>query len=154
MPLFIIMDFMKEALKEAKKALKKDEVPVGCVIVKDNKIIARAHNLKEEKKCALYHAEVIAIKKASKVLDNFRLKDCVMYVTLEPCPMCASLINQARIKKVVVGAYEHTSGSFGSVINFKDNPYLSYNLDVEFNIDHEIEKMMEDFFKSKRTNKK
>ena len=92
--------FMKEALKEARKAYEKDEVPVGAVIVKDGKIIARAHNLKETKKFATCHAEILAIEKASKKLDAWRLEDCEMYVTLEPCSMCAGALIQARLKKV------------------------------------------------------
>ena len=91
--------FMKEALKEAKKAYEKEEIPVGAVIVKDNKIIARAYNQKEEKRDTTKHAEIIAIQKASKKIDAWRLQDCEMYVTLEPCSMCAGAIIQARKKK-------------------------------------------------------
>lgn len=146
----IPVDFMDEAIKEAKKALLKDEVPVGCVIVYDDKIIARGHNQKESKNCAVYHAEVNAIIEASKVLNNFRLNSCTMYVTLEPCPMCASLINQSRIKNVVVGCYEHNSGSFGSVIDFSNNRSLGYDINVKFDIRKEIIDMMQDFFIKKR----
>ena len=114
---------MKEALKEAKKAYEKDEIPVGAVIVKDGKIIARAHNLKETKNSALAHAEILAIKKATKKLNNWRLLDCEMYVTLEPCPMCTGAIINSRIKTVVFGAYDLNSGSMDSVINLCDYPY-------------------------------
>ena len=98
--------FMKEALKEAKKAYDKLEVPVGCVIVKDKKIIARAHNLKESKSDTTKHAEIIAIQKASKKLNSWRLLDCDMYVTLEPCSMCAGAIIHSRIKRLFFGAKE------------------------------------------------
>ena len=98
--------FMKEALKEAKKAYEKEEVPVGAVIVKDGKIIARAHNLKETKKDTTRHAEIIAIQKASKKLNAWRLEDCEMYVTLEPCSMCAGALIQSRIKKVYIGTMD------------------------------------------------
>ena len=94
--------FMKEALKEAKKAYKKLEIPVGAVIVKDGKIIARGHNLKETKEDTTKHAEIIAIQKASKKLSAWRLIDCEMYVTLEPCAMCAGAIINSRIKKVYI----------------------------------------------------
>ena len=92
--------YMTIAIKEALKAYKKNEVPVGCVIVKNNKIIAKAHNLKEKKQTVTAHAELIAINKATKKLHNWRLNDCVMYVTLQPCPMCSSAIKQSRIKKI------------------------------------------------------
>ena len=95
--------FMREALKEAKKAYEKLEVPVGCVIVKDGKIISRGHNLKETKKDTTKHAEIIAIQKASKKLNSWRLLDCEMYVTLEPCSMCAGGIINSRIKKIYIG---------------------------------------------------
>ncbi len=101
--------FMKEALKEAKKAYKKLEVPVGTVIVKNGEIIARAYNQKESKKNATKHAEIIAIEKACKKIDNWRLNDCELYVTLEPCPMCAGAIMNSRIKKVYIGTMEEKS---------------------------------------------
>ena len=98
--------FMKEALKEAKKAYNKLEVPVGAIIVKDGKIIARAYNQKENKKDTTNHAEILAIKKASKKLESWRLLDCDMYVTLEPCSMCAGALIQSRIRKVYIGALD------------------------------------------------
>ena len=109
--------FMKEALKEAKKAYDKLEIPVGAVIVRDNKIIARAHNLKELKQDTTKHAEILAIKKASKKLNNWRLTDCEIYVTLEPCPMCAGAIINSRIKKVYIGAKDLKTGACGSKLN-------------------------------------
>ena len=109
--------FMHEALKEAKKAYDKEEIPVGAVIVKNRKIIARGHNLKEKDKNAVHHAEIIAINKASKKLDNWRLVDCDMYVTVEPCVMCAGALLSSRIKKVYIGALDNISGAFGSVLD-------------------------------------
>ena len=108
--------FMKEALKEAKKAYDKLEVPVGAIIVKDGKIIAKAHNLKETKFDTTKHAEILAIQKASKKLNSWRLLDCEMYVTLEPCSMCAGALINSRIKKVYIGTSDEKTGAIGSVI--------------------------------------
>ena len=119
---------MKEALKEARKALKKEEVPVGAVIVKDGEIIARAHNTKETKKDTTCHAEILAIKKASKKLNSWRLLDCEMYVTLEPCSMCAGALINSRIKKLYIGTEDSKTGACGSVLNlledYKFNPNI------------------------------
>ena len=109
--------FMKEALKEAKKAYNKLEVPVGAVIVKDGKIIARGYNQKETKTDTTKHAEIIAIQKASQKLKSWRLLDCEMYVTLEPCSMCAGAIINSRIKKVYYGTSDNKTGAVGSVLN-------------------------------------
>lgn len=139
--------FMNEALKEAKKAYKKLEIPVGAVIVKDGEIIAKAHNIKEEKKDTTKHAEILAIQKASKKLNSWRLTDCEMYVTLEPCPMCAGAIIQARMKKVYIGTMDPKTGACGSVFNlFKD---YKFNHNVEFEtglLNSECEKILKDFF--------
>ncbi len=147
--------FMKEALKEAKKAYEKLEIPVGCVIVKDGKIIARGHNLKETKKDTTEHAEIIAIKKASKKLDSWRLLDCEMYVTLEPCSMCAGAIINSRIKKIYIGTMDEKTGAAGSVLNlFKDYTF-NHNVEVEAGIMKEdCEKILKDFFKELRKIKK
>lgn len=121
---------MMEALKEAKKAYEKLEVPVGAVIVKEGKIIAKAYNQKENKKDTTKHAEILAIQKASKRLNSWRLTDCDMYVTLEPCPMCAGAIIQSRIKKVYIGTLDEKTGAVGSVLNlFKD---YKFNHKVDF----------------------
>ena len=109
-------EFMLAALDEAKKALLKGEVPVGAVIVKDNKIISRGHNRREERNNALSHAETEAISEACTVLGSWRLDGCSMYVTLEPCPMCAGAILTSRIKEVYFGAYDEKYGSFGSAV--------------------------------------
>ncbi len=147
--------FMKEALKEAKKAYKKLEIPVGAVIVKDGEIIARGHNVKEEKKDTTKHAEIIAIQKASKKLDNWRLNDCEMYVTLEPCPMCAGAIIQSRIKKVYIGTMDEKTGACGSVLNlFKDYKF-NHRVDLEAGLLKEnCEEMLKSFFVELRKIKK
>ena len=106
---------MKQAYNEAVKAYEKEEIPVGCVIVKDDVIIARGHNLKETKQLSTAHAEIIAIEKASKKLNNWRLEDCTMYVTLEPCPMCTGAIINSRIKNIYIAVEDNISGCCGTV---------------------------------------
>ena len=120
--------FMNQAYKEAIKALNIDEVPVGAVIVKDNKIIARAHNLKETLNLSTAHAEILAINKASKKLKTWHLDDCIMYVTLEPCVMCAGAIIQSRIKKVVYGAKSYQDGAIESALNLYDTTGFNHTL--------------------------
>ena len=147
--------FMKEALKEAKKAYNKDEVPVGAVIVKDNKIIARAHNLKESKIDTTHHAEINAIKKASKKLQSWRLEGCTMYVTLEPCPMCAGALIQSRIDKVVIGTMDYKTGACGSVLNLLKDYKFNHEVEVQTGVmKDECEKILQDFFKELRKRKK
>ena len=146
--------FMKEALKEAKKAYEKLEVPVGAVIVKDGKIIARGHNLKETKKDTTRHAEMIAIEKASKKLGAWRLLDCEMYVTLEPCSMCAGAMINSRIKKLYIGALDEKTGAVGSVLNLLEDYKFNHNIEVEKGIlKKDCEKILKDFFKDLRKNK-
>ena len=146
--------FMKEALKEAKKAYEKLEVPVGAVIVKNGKIIARAHKLKETKKATTKHAEIVAIEKASKKLDAWRLLDCEMYITLEPCSMCAGAIINSRIKKIYIGALDEKTGAAGSVLNLFDYKF-NHKVEVEKGIlQEECEKVLKDFFKELRNLKK
>ena len=116
-------EFMKEALAEAKKAKTKGEVPVGAVIVKNGKIIARGHNQREEKQNALSHAEIECINMACKVLGTWRLEGCKMYVTLEPCPMCTGAIINSRISTLVFGAFDSKAGCIDSVINLCDYPF-------------------------------
>ena len=146
--------FMKEALKQAKKAYEKGEIPVGAVIVKDNKIIARAYNKKEEKKDTTNHAEIIAIQKASKKLHAWRLSGCEMYVTLEPCSMCAGAIIQARIKKLYIGTMDKKTGACGSVFNLFEYEF-NHKVEVETEIlQPKCEKVLKEFFKELRDNKK
>lgn len=142
---------MKEAIKEAIKAYKKLEVPVGVVIVKDNKIIARAHNVKEEKKDTTKHAEIIAIQKASKKLENWRLTDCEMYVTLEPCSMCAGALINSRIKKLYIGAMDAKTGAVGSVLNLLEDYKFNHKVEVKTNIlEQECSNILQNFFKELR----
>lgn len=147
--------FMKEALKEARKAYEKLEVPVGCVIVKDGKIIARAHNLKETKQDTTKHAEIIAIQKASKKLNAWRLLDCDMYITLEPCSMCAGAIINSRIRKVYIGTMDQKTGAAGSVLDlFKDFTF-NHKVEIESGIlKEECEEILKKFFKELRKSKK
>ena len=143
--------FMNEALKEAKKAYDKLEVPVGVVIVKDNEIIARAYNQKEMKNSPIKHAEIIALEKACKKLSNWRLNDCEMYVTLEPCPMCAGAIVNSRIKKVYIGAVQEKTGACGSKTNIIEEYQSESKIEVEFGIlkDRCLD-IVQDFFKMLR----
>lgn len=147
--------FMKEALKEALKAYNKLEVPVGAVIVKNGEIIARAHNIKEEKKDTTKHAEIIAIQKASKKLQTWRLTDCEMYVTLEPCSMCAGALIQARIKKVNIGAMDLKTGACGSVLNLLKDYTFNHKVEMQTGImQKECEEILKNFFKELRKMKK
>lgn len=146
---------MKEALKEAIKAYKKLEVPVGAVIVKNGEIIARAHNLKETKNDTTKHAEIIAIQKASKKIEAWRLEECEMYVTLEPCTMCAGAIINSRIKKVYIGTKDPKAGACGSVLNIFKDYIFNHKVEYETGImQKECEKILKDFFKELRTIKK
>lgn len=141
---------MEEALKEARKAKEKGEVPVGAVIVNDGEIIARAHNLKEERKSALCHAEILVIEEATKVIGDWRLNGCIMYVTLEPCPMCAGAILQSRISEINIGTFDPTAGACGSVINVIENPYLNSSIKVNWIYDAECSEILTEFFKTRR----
>ena len=146
--------FMNEAIKQAKKASDILEVPVGAIIVKDNKIIARAYNQKETKYDSTKHAEIIAIQKASKKLKSWRLSDCEMFVTLEPCPMCAGALIQSRIKKVYIGAMDEKTGSCGSVFNLLKDYKFNHKVEIEYNIcKEECEKILKEFFKVLRKSK-
>ena len=147
--------FMKEAIKEAQKAYKKLEVPVGAVIVKDGEILARAHNLKETKFDTTKHAEILAIQKARKKLKSWRLIDCELYITLEPCSMCAGAIINSRIKKIYIGAMDEKTGAAGSKLNlFKDYTF-NHNVEVETNVmKEECEEILKNFFKELRKLKK
>jgi len=143
--------FMKEALKEATKAGKIDEVPVGAVIVIDDKIIARGHNLRETKKSALGHAEIIAIQKANKKLDAWRLEKATIYVTVEPCLMCGGAIIQSRIKKVVFGTKDPKGGAFGSSTNINDIETLNHHPEVVGGVlKSECASIIKDYFSNKR----
>lgn len=146
--------WMKEAIKQAKKAAQKDEVPIGCVIVKDDQIIARAYNKREMKQCSTAHAEILAIEKACKKLGSWRLEDCDLYVTLEPCPMCSGAIIQSRIRNVIFGAYDPKGGCMGSNMNINDVRGFNHYPDIEGGIlQDECSHLLKEFFKAKRKKK-
>ena len=126
--------YMKEALKQAQKAYAINEVPIGCVIVRQGKIIARGYNKRNSVKSTLGHAEIEAIKKAGKAVGDWRLEDCIMYVTLEPCPMCAGAIIQARIPKVVIGSMNPKAGCAGSVINLLQMEGFNHQTEIVNNV--------------------
>ena len=143
--------YMLEALKEAELAKLEDEVPIGCVIVKDDQIIARAHNLRETTNNPLGHAETLAIKKASEVLGDWQLVNCDLYVTIEPCIMCGGAIIQSRIRKVIYGAPDLKGGAFGSSINILDASNINHRPEVVKGVlEEECTKIIKDYFKSKR----
>lgn len=144
------VDFMIEALKEAKKAEAINEVPVGAIIVKDNKIIASAYNMTETLKDPTAHAEIIAIKRACNYLGNWRLNGCELYVTLEPCPMCAGAILQSRISKVYIGTFDPRLGACGSIVNLLQNKNLNSNVYIKWLYNSQCSFILEKFFKSKR----
>lgn len=149
------MKFMKAALKEARKAEEKGECPIGAVIVKEGKIISRGHNLRETKQSPLAHAELIAIRKASKKLKSWRLVDCDLYVTLEPCPMCAGAIIQGRIEHVYFGAFDPKAGAAGSVTNLFLAGMFNHDVEVRGNVMGEAcAAILSDFFRQLRAKKK
>ena len=142
--------FMSEALTEARIAFNKGEVPVGAVIVKNGEIIARGHNLREEKQNALSHAEIECINEACVKLGTWRLDGCKMYVTLEPCPMCTGAIINSRIETVFFGAYDLNAGCMDSVINLCDYPF-NHKVQIYGGImEDECKQILEDFFKKLR----
>lgn len=126
--------FMKEAIKQAKKAASIDEVPIGCVITYQDKIIARGYNRRNTDKSTLAHAELAAIKKASRVLGDWRLEDCTLYVTLEPCQMCAGAIVQARIPRVVIGTMNAKAGCAGSIYNILQEPKFNHQVEIIYDV--------------------
>ena len=141
--------FMRKALEEAKEAFSEDEVPVGAVIVRNGEIIASAHNTRESDKNALHHAEVKAIDEACKALGGWRLVGCTLYVTLEPCPMCAGAIINARVERVVYGAYDKKAGSFGTMLDLTEYPL--YKPEIEGGVlSDECSAILSEFFKAKR----
>ncbi|MGN0436673.1 MAG: tRNA adenosine(34) deaminase TadA [Wujia sp.] len=147
--------YMKQAIKLAKKAYVNGDVPIGCVIVYDGRVIARGYNRRNADKTTLAHAEIMAIKKASRVLGDWRLEECTMYVTLEPCQMCAGAIVQARIPKVVIGCMNPKAGCAGSIINLFDMKQFNHRVDtVRGVLEEECSALMKDFFVWLRETKK
>lgn len=147
--------YMGYAITQAKKALVNEDVPIGCVIVYQGKIIARGYNKRNKKKTTLAHAELDAIAKASRVIGDWRLEDCTMYVTLEPCQMCAGAIVQARIPRVVIGCMNPKAGCAGSILNLLQMQEFNHQVDVVRGIrEEECSKMLSDFFRKLRERKK
>ncbi|MBQ5444718.1 MAG: nucleoside deaminase [Erysipelotrichaceae bacterium] len=143
--------FMKAAYREAEKAFEEDEVPVGCVIVKEGKIIARAHNRKEKKNSAIFHAEIECINKATRKLDNWNLKDCEMYVTLEPCLMCTGAAVNSRIDRIVFGCRDPKGGALVSNVEFRKISGLNHYPEIEEGIlAEECSQILKEFFRKKR----
>jgi tRNA(adenine34) deaminase len=143
--------YMKLALKEANKAKAIDEVPVGCVIVKDDKVIARGYNKRELTQDSTSHAELKTLQKACKKLNSWRLEDCDIYITLEPCIMCAGAIIQSRIRKVVYGAPDFKGGAFGSSLNVMDAKNINHRPEVVSGVlEKECTEIIQNYFKSKR----
>lgn len=147
--------FMKEAIRQAKKAYALEEVPIGCVIVQDGKIIARGYNRRNTDKNTLAHAELNAIRKASRKLGDWRLDGCTMYVTLEPCQMCAGAIVQSRIKRVVMGCRNPKAGCAGSILNLLQVPEFNHQVEIEEGTLGEVcSEMMKEFFRELREKRK
>ncbi len=143
--------YMKEALKQAKKAYALDEVPIGCVIVQNEKIIARGYNRRNTDKNTLAHAELTAIRRASKKTGDWRLEDCTIYITLEPCQMCAGAIVQSRLKRVVIGAMNPKAGCAGSVLNLLEMPEFNHQAEVERGVlEEECSGLLKEFFRQLR----
>lgn len=147
--------YMKEAIKQAKKAYQLGEVPIGCVIVHESKIIGRGYNRRNTDKNTLSHAEITAINRASKVIGDWRLEDCTLYVTLEPCQMCAGAIVQARIPKVVMASMNPKAGCAGSILNILDMPRFNHQVEVIRGVlDEECSRMLKNFFVELRARNK
>lgn len=139
--------YMKEAMKQARKAYALSEVPIGCVIVHDGKIIGRGYNRRNTDKNTLAHAELTAINKASKIIGDWRLEECTLYVTLEPCQMCAGAIVQARIPKVVMASMNPKAGCAGSILNILEMPQFNHQVEVVRGVlDEECSRMLKEFF--------
>ena len=146
--------FMREAMRQAGKARTLNEVPIGCVIVRDGKVIARGYNRRNTDKSTLAHAEISALKKACKKTGDWRLEDCTLYVTLEPCPMCAGAIVQSRMKRVVIGCMNPKAGSAGSVVNLLQEKGFNHQVEITCGIlGDECSTMLSSFFKELRASK-
>ncbi|HJC74740.1 MAG TPA: tRNA adenosine(34) deaminase TadA [Candidatus Mediterraneibacter faecavium] len=147
--------YMREAIRQAKKAYKLDETPIGCVIVHDGRIIGRGYNRRNTDKSPLAHAEITAIKKASKKIGDWRLEECTLYVTLEPCQMCAGAIIQSRVTRVVVGCMNPKAGCAGSVLNLLDVKAFNHQAELTTGVlEEECSALMTGFFKELREKKK
>lgn len=145
--------FLKQAIEEAKIAAEKGEVPVGAIVVKDGKIISSSHNTKEESKDPTEHAEINAIRKATQYLGDWRLSGCDMYVTLEPCTMCAGAIVQCRIRNLYIGTFDPKGGGCGSVFNITQSNHLNHWVNVNWMYNEECSEILQKFFKQRRNEK-
>ena len=146
--------YMREAVRQAKKAAALNEVPIGCVIVHEGKIIGRGYNRRMTDHSVLAHAEIIAIKKACRKMGDWRLEDCTIYITLEPCPMCAGAIVQARIPMAVIGCMNPKAGCAGSVLNLLQEDGFNHQVEIEVGMmGEECSQMLKDFFRSLRKKK-
>ena len=149
-----VIKFMKEAIKEAKKAELIDEVPIGCVVVKDGKIISRGHNIRETKQNPIGHAEIVAITKASRKLNSWRLDGCDIYITLEPCIMCSGAIIQSRIRHIYFGAFDPKGGALGSSIDVLKAENINHHPEVTSGVlQEECSLLLTNYFKNKRKQK-
>lgn len=147
--------FMEIAIEEAKKAEQKGEVPIGAVVVKNGEVIARGHNVRETEQLASSHAEFIAIEKANQVVGSWRLEECTLYVTLEPCPMCAGAILQSRIPRVIFGAYDPKAGCVGSLMNLLEDNRFNHTCEVVSEVlQPACSRLLTDFFRELRAKKK
>lgn len=147
-------NYMKLALEEAQKAFQLGEVPIGALVVRRGEVIARAHNLRETNKSATAHAELLAIEEACRAAGGWRLTDTTLYVTVEPCPMCAGAILQARIDRVVFGAYDPKAGACGSLLTFLQDPRFNHQVVIEAGVlEEDCTAIMKDFFRQLRRNK-
>lgn len=145
------LEMMQEALKEARLALQEGELPIGCVIARDGEIIARGHNLREQTNDPTAHAEIVAMRRAAEVLGSWRLEGCTLYVTLEPCPMCAGAISQARVEHLVYGAADEHYGCAGSVYRIPEDPAFNHFCACDGGIlEAECASLLHDFFAGKR----
>ena len=143
--------YMKEALKQARKAYKAGEAPIGCVIEYEGRIIGRGYNRRNTDKSTLAHAEISAIKKATKIIGDWRLEDCTIYITLEPCPMCAGAIVQSRIKRCVIGAMSPKSGCAGSILNILDESRFNHQVEIVTGVlEEECQEILSTFFRELR----
>lgn len=146
---------MNEALRQARKAYKLEEVPIGAVIVRENSIIARAYNQVEMLKDATAHAEMLALTQAQAALGDWRLNDCTLYITKEPCPMCAGAIVHTRIRRVVFGLSDPKAGAAGGILNLLDHPSLNHRCEIQAHcLEEECKQLIQSFFQEKRLEKK
>lgn len=147
--------FMREALKEAEKSLAKEEIPIGCVIVKDGEIIGRGHNAREQEQQAILHAEMMAIQEANARVGNWRLLDCTLFVTIEPCVMCSGAIGLARVPQVIYGAKNPKFGAAGSLYDILSDERLNHRVMVEMGVlEEECAGIMQNFFRNRRQKEK